>query len=65
MGLGQIDAILSRFQNNISGKKILMAMQIGDMPRFGNNFTTTIYGIAGIFEKVLRFLSVLLTYQKL
>ena len=38
---------------------------VGDIPRFGNNFATTIYGIASIFEKVLRFLSVLLTFQKL
>ena len=44
------------------GPKVLICWRV---PRFGNNFATTIYGIASIFEKVLRFLSVLLTFQKL
>ena len=28
---------------------------VGDIPHFGNNFATTLYGIASIFEKVLKF----------
>jgi hypothetical protein len=28
---------------------------VGDIPRFGNNCATTLYGIASIFEKVLKF----------
>ena len=37
---------------------------VGAVRRFGNNFAVTIYGIASIFEKVLRFLSVSSTFQK-
>ena len=38
---------------------------VGAVGHFGNNFAITIYGIASIFEKVLRFLSVSSTFQKL